>query len=161
MFVVEPLLTSRVLGVVVLAVDEDRFATMGRFFVIALLVLSPWWLPGSIRTIRSRAAERSRAQALALGSATVVPPVGSLAEVMAELERCVDEGDDEFELFLRVDLTISGGPAPAMVVDSVLADALRRSKVEITAESIDGSGRTLHCRRTDRDSEKKIMRSTD
>lgn len=161
MTVVEPLLTSRVLSVVVAAVDEDRFATMARFFVIAVLVLSPWWLPGSIRKIRARAAERSRARSLALGSATVVPPVGSLAEVMAELERCVDEGDDKFELFLQAELTISGGPAPAMVVDSVLADALRRSKVEITSESIDDSGRTLHCARIGRESDKKIMRTAD
>lgn len=151
----EQLLTTPQLGriVALLAVDEDRFATMGRFFLIAVLVLSPWWLPGAVRRIRARSAERARVKSLALGSATVVAPPGSLAEVLAELERHIDADDVEFELHIPTEVTISGGVADPVIVESVLADAFRRSRVSLTSERADGAGRTLCC--------KKIMRAAE
>lgn len=129
---------------------------MARLFLIALVLLglgtSWWWVPRALAWRRERAAERARQRA-ALRGGPPEPEPGSLGEVVAQLQRAVDEGADEVTLLVPLDVTIDRRVASPQVVDAVLRDAIARSGYEIGDDGTvppgeDGAGaRRLVCRK--------------
>ena len=136
----------------ILAREDSQAVTLLRLFLIAVVVISPYWVPKALRWWRARAASRAARRAANL-PAPRVPEAGSLAAVLAEFEEAVAEGADEATLVLPAGVTVDGRPAPPEVIDTVLRDAIGRSGFAIVTDSVaggDGSvgaDRRIVCRR--------------
>ena len=130
-----------------LAREDSQAVTLVRLFLIAVVVISPYWVPKALRWRRARSATRAARRAANL-PAPKVPEPGSLAAVLAGFEAAVAEGTDEATLVVPPDVTIDGRPAPPEVADAVLRDAIARSGFRIVTDAASGTERRLVCRRS-------------
>jgi len=133
---------------VLLAVDEDRTSTLGRLFLIALIILSPWWGRWVWRFVRDRraAARAAVLAARAEAEASRPPEPDALAKVIDAIEDGAVGGAERFDVIIPAVPTVERRPAERAVVDAIVTDALRRSRVDVEREDVNGDGsRTLHC----------------
>ncbi len=128
----------------VLAREDSQAATLLRLFLIAVVVVSPYWAPKALRWWRGRAATRAARRAANL-PAPRLPEPGSLAGVLSDLETAAAEGADEITLVVPPGVTVDGRPASPEVIDTVLRDAIGRSGYAIVHDS-GGTERRLVCR---------------
>lgn len=120
---------------------DDRIATMGRLFLIAVVVTSPWWVTVVVRRLLARRAAHPRT---VNGDDGAVPlAADDLGRVLAAIESLDPSGET---VVLPARPTLSGRPVEPTIVTQVVADALRRSRVEVIEEVTlaDGSHR-LRC----------------
>lgn len=119
-----------------------------RSFVLAVVLVSPfalrqWW---KVRTARLEAEARTEA------AAPAPEPGPTLARLEDVIDRVTELGhetvtDAVVALEVPTPVTIDGVPAPAELVDALLADALRRSGFEQVGVAGDEGGRVMTCRR--------------
>ena len=133
------------------AAEPDRISTMLRLFGIALVVMAPFGYVRIRRILAERrallGADPSAADA-GEGStnrpASPVPRPDDVATVVAAIDRAgrllaggpsSPDGTtaaSDHQLEVPRQLTIDGRPAPATMIDALLADAARRSGVRLT-----------------------------
>jgi len=147
-----PMLSSQPLLRALLAVDEDRTATMGRLFLVALVVLSPWWGRSLWRFVRDRRdlsrAARAADRAAAERSSPTDPD--ALSEVIRSIEAAAGDESELFDVSIPAAPTIERRPTDRSVVDAIVSDALRRWRVVVLDEGVDPEGRrTLRCRKVE------------
>ena len=133
------------------AAEPDRISTMLRLFGIALVVMAPF---GYVRIRRILAERRAllgadpsaggAGEGSPDGTASRVPRPDEVATVVAAIDRAGRQlaggpsisGDTTTASGHRLEvprqLTIDGRPAPAAMIDALLADAARRSGVRLT-----------------------------
>jgi len=135
-----------VMGRAVLAVEGDQAVTLLRLFVIAVLLLSPWWGSRLWRWWRARAAARRAVRAANSSAEIPTPPEGSLAAVLADLETRIASKQEVIEVSVPSGVTVGGHPADPLIVDAVLADAIRRSGLTVMEDHTTPDGtRLLRC----------------
>lgn len=127
------------------AAEGDRLGSMFTFFLIALLLVSPFGFRVYRRTMRERRA------ALGLGPVggdePDAPPVdpADLAGVVDTITRSgrdLRAGEDRIVVVPDA-ATVDGRPAPASLVDKLIADATRRSGLDATWLEPGADGRRL------------------
>jgi len=116
---------------------------MLRSFVIALVIVAPfWWV------LRKRIAARRTPPPVEAPPSEASPP--TLEAVIDEITRMGAEGRARSDARLTVRVphgaTIGGDPAPPEVVDAIVRDALSRSGLVPTAELDTGTARVIECR---------------
>lgn len=135
-------------------VDRDRTATMGRLFLIAVVVLSPWWGQFTYRFIRDRRRVR-REEVLAARAAIEgnrLPEPDALSIVVDAIVDGADGDEDPFDVVVPAAPTVERRPADAAVVELILNDTLRRSGVVVSDEIANADGsRTLRCEKARHD----------
>jgi len=106
-------------------IDRDRTATMGRLFLIAVVVLSPWWGRFTYRFVRDRRRVR-REEVLAARAAIEgnrVPEPDALSLVVDAIVDGADGDEDRFAVTIPAAPTVERRPADASVVDLIISDA--------------------------------------
>lgn len=146
------MISSQLLLRALLAVDEDRTSTMGRLFLVALVVLSPWWGRSLWRFVRDRR-ERSRADRAATRAeaelASSVDP-DALSAVISSIESAADAHPQQFDLRIPAVPTVDHRPIDRLVVDAIVTDALHRGGMIIVHEAVDtDGGRRLLCEKVE------------
>ncbi len=126
--------------------EDDQVVTLFRLFVIAALLLSPWWGRRLWHWSRARAAA-SRAVRAANSSAQIPrPEEGSLAAVLSDMEAQIAAEREVIEVSVPAGVTVEGHVADRLIVDAVLADAIRRSGLTVIEEETSSDGtRLLRC----------------
>lgn len=133
-------------------VEEDRLGSMVTFFLIALVLVSPFGFRLYRRTVRERRALEAGdpltgGDGDADGDAGDEPLIdrADLGLVVAAITAAgADLGPGEaVELVVAGDSTLDGRPAPIAVVDAVLFDAARRSGLVASWLPDDGTDRRL------------------
>ena len=120
--------TTYLLG---LLLAEVTTGTLLRCLLIAIVVVTPYGLFQRAK-VRKMKAEGAAARG-ELPPEPAPPDPLALETVLAQVEALGGTlGDDETaEVALPADPTIDGRPAPAVLVDKVLQDALRRSGLQV------------------------------
>jgi len=144
-------------GVIVAAtkpIDRDRTATMGRLFLIAVVVLLPWWGRFTYRFVRDRRRVR-REEVLAARAAIEgnrTPEPDALSIVVDAIVDGADGEADPFTVTVPAAPTVERRPADAAVVELIIGDALRRSGLVVGDERVNADGsRTLRCEKVRRE----------
>lgn len=146
------MISSQLLLRAIPAIDEDRTATMGRLFLVAVVILSPWWGRSVWRFVRDRR-QRSRADwAATRAAAEKESPIDpdALSEVLRFIEAATGSASHRFDLRIPATPTVERRPVDRVVVDAIVTDALRRGGVVVDGEESDIEGRrTLRCRKVE------------
>lgn len=144
---------------VVLA-TSDRYGSMALFFVIALVITTPFAIRSLRRNFIQRA-ERRDPEAKGLsrrrghsGDADAATPAdpADLAWVIAAIDtaaltlRGSSDSDAVVEIVAPLAATLRGRPAPDEVTRALIDDALRRSGIEPVDEIVEGGERRITCR---------------
>jgi len=132
-------------GAIVLMAADDQVGTLVGCFVIALVIVSPF----AHRQVRK--VQRNRARLVAPPTNPVEteedPPAddADLVTVAARIaaDAASSEPGMEFWVSVPADATLSGRPADRAIVESIVADGLRRDGIEI----IERHGDAWRCRR--------------
>ncbi len=123
--------------------ELSRLATMGRLFGVAVLVVSPFALVQLRRIRRDRRARRPAAPVVEAGGTALAPEdLAGLVGRITELAGSAKEGET-FEITLPAAPTLEGRGVPVELVEGILADAVRRSSLDV----IERHGSVWICRR--------------
>jgi hypothetical protein len=121
---------------------ESQVGTLAGCFAVAVVIVSPFGYR-RVRAVRRHRAERVAASA----PPEAVTPVddlnlaSSLAAIAADV--AAREPGEAFAVSLPVLATLGGRTADRAIVESIVADSLRRDGIEI----VERSGDTWRCRR--------------
>ena len=127
----------------VLLAEANGLATMGRLFLIAAVLVSPFALVKGRRILSDR---RSRLAALAPPEPEApVPDPSDLATVIAAITAGASSlvPGETFEVLVPAEPTLDGRVADALIASSIIEDAMSRSRVEVAERH----GPMLVCRR--------------
>lgn len=126
-----------------MAQSTGRFGTMLALFVVALLVVTPYAVIRIRQVLADRAARRPPVE----GAAADRPeerPHDDLARVVEAIAAGARTAEP-FEVRVPATPVHEGRPVPAEVVQGVLADALRRSRVVVSERRPGADGEWWTC----------------
>lgn len=133
----DPVLGAPLLAAVFAAIQAG---VLIRSFVVALVIVSPFWLH------RRRRARRSRGPATTEAVDPSTPTAPRLEEIIAGIDRAAGPGDATTTVRIPTGVTVDGIPVDAATADALVRDALRRGGLVAVDELDTPTGRILECR---------------